>query len=90
MYTVDWGKQHFLSKGQGMGDGTQPSLEENRRPCTCSVVISGSTLLTVYLFVVFFYLAAFKRHYALRLAIAPEFFNCTYMCLFYICSGLLK
>ena len=34
----------------------------------------------------FFYLAAFKRHYALRLAIAPEFFNCSYMCLFYVCS----
>jgi len=25
-----------------------------------------------------FYLAAFKRHYALRLAIAPEFFYCSY------------
>jgi len=34
----------------------------------------------------FFYLAAFKRHYALRLAIAPEFFYCSYMCLFYVCS----
>ena len=33
-----------------------------------------------------FYLAAFKRHYALRLAIAPEFFYCSYMCLFYVCS----
>jgi len=28
--------------------------------------------------------------YALRLAIAPEFFYCCYMCLFYVCSGLLK
>jgi len=37
-----------------------------------------------------FYLAALKRHYALRLAIAPEFFYCSYMCLFYVCSGLLK
>ena len=33
-----------------------------------------------------FYLAAFKRHYALRLAIAPELFYCSYMCLFYVCS----
>jgi len=33
-----------------------------------------------------FYLAAFKRHYALRLAIAPEFFYCSYMCLFYVCA----
>ena len=31
-------------------------------------------------------LAAFKRHYALRLAIAPEFFYCSYMCLFYVCA----
>jgi len=28
-------------------------------------------------------LAAFKRHYALRLAIAPEFFYCSYMCLMF-------
>jgi len=34
--------------------------------------------------------AAFKRNYALRLAIAPEFFYCSYMCLFFVCSGLLK
>ena len=34
----------------------------------------------------FFYLAAFKRHYALRLAIASEFFYCSYMCLFYVCA----
>jgi len=38
----------------------------------------------------FFHLAAFTRHYALRLATAPEFFYCSYMCLFYVCSGLLK
>ena len=31
-----------------------------------------------------FYLAAFKRHYALRVAIAPEFLYCSYMCLFYV------
>ena len=37
-----------------------------------------------------FYMAAFKRHYAFRLAIAPEFFYCSYMCLYYVCSGLLK
>ena len=43
-------------------------------------------LLTVYLYFVVFYLAAFKRHYALRLAIAPEFFYCSYMCLFYVCA----
>jgi len=48
--------------------------------------ISGFTLLTVYLYFVFFYLAAFKRHYALHLAIAPEFFYCSYLCLFYVCS----
>jgi len=29
--------------------------------------ISGSTLLTIYLYLVTFYQAAFKRHYALRL-----------------------
>ena len=34
-------------------------------------------LLTVYLYLVNFYLAAFKRHYALHLAIAPEFFCCS-------------
>ena len=57
----------------------------------CSVFyISGFALLTVYLYLVIFYLAAFKRHYALRLAIAPEFFYCSYTCLFYVCSGLLK
>ena len=44
----------------------------------------------IFVFSEFFYLAAFKRHYALRLAIAPEFFYCSYMCLFYVCSGLLK
>jgi len=33
-----------------------------------------------------FYLAAFKSHYALRLAIAPEFFYYSYMCLFYMCA----
>jgi len=33
-----------------------------------------------------FYLAAFKRHYAIRLVIAPEFFYCYYMCLFYVCA----
>jgi len=38
------------------------------------------------LYWVIFYLAAFKRHYALRLAIAPEFFYCSYMCLFYVCA----
>ena len=43
---------------------------------------SGFTLLTVYLYFVFFYLAAFKRHYALRLAIAPEFFYCSYIAYF--------
>ena len=48
--------------------------------------ISAFTLLTVYLYFVFFYLAAFKKHYALRLAIAPEFFHCSYMCLFYVCA----
>ena len=43
--------------------------------------------ITDCVFVFFiFYLAAFKRHYALRLAIAPEFFYCSYMCLFYVCS----
>ena len=54
--------------------------------------ISGSTLLTVglYLYLVTFYLVAFKRHYALRLAIAPGFFYCSYICIFYVCSGLLK
>ena len=32
-------------------------------------------------------MAAFKTHYALRLAIAPEFFYCcSYMCLFYVCA----
>ena len=38
------------------------------------------------LYLVFFYLAAFKRHYSLRLAIAPEFLCCSYMCLFYVCA----
>jgi len=33
-----------------------------------------------------FYLAVCKRHYALRLEIAPEFFYCSYMCLFYACA----
>ena len=47
---------------------------------TCCFYISGFTLLAVYLYLVFFYL--FKRHYALRLAIAPEFFYCSYMRLF--------
>ena len=47
------------------------------------------TLLTVYLYFVLFYLAAFKRHDALRLAIAPEFFYCSYVCLC-VFSGLLK
>ena len=28
----------------------------------------------IFVFCNFFYLAAFKRHYALRLAIVPEFF----------------
>ena len=36
----------------------------------------------LYLYFAFFTMAAFKRHYALRLAIAPEFFYCSYMCLF--------
>jgi len=44
----------------------------------------------IFVFCNFFYLAAFKRHYALRLAIVPEFFYCFDMCLFYVCSGLLK
>ena len=56
----------------------------------CSVFIylglQNFTLLTVYLYFVFFYLAAFKRHYALRLAIAPEFFYCSYMSLFCVCA----
>ena len=39
----------------------------------------------VFVFCIF-YLAAFKRHYALHLAIAPEFFYCSYLCLFYVCS----
>ena len=34
----------------------------------------------------FFYLAAFKTHYALRLAIASEFFYCSYVYLFYVCA----
>jgi len=38
----------------------------------------------VFVFCIF-YMAAFKRHYALRLAIASEFFYCSYMCLFYVC-----
>jgi len=46
--------------------------------------ISGFTLLSVYLYLVFFYLAAYKRHYAFRLTIALEFFYCSYMCLFYV------
>ena len=50
------------------------------------IYINGFTLLTVYLYFVIFYLAAFKRHYALRLAKAPEFFYCFYMCLFYACA----
>jgi len=33
-----------------------------------------------------FYLVAFKRHYSLRLAIAPEFLCCSYMRLFYVCA----
>jgi len=57
----------------------------------CSVLcISGFSLLTVYLYLVIFYLAAFKRHHAFRLAIAPEFFCSSYICLFYACSKLLK
>ena len=32
-----------------------------------------------------FYLAAFKKHYALRLAIAPEFFYC-FICAYFICA----
>ena len=34
--------------------------------------ISGFTLLTIFVFSIF-YLAAFTRHFALRLAITPEF-----------------
>jgi len=33
-----------------------------------------------------FYLAAFKRHCALCLTIAPDFFYCSYMCLLYVCA----
>jgi len=39
----------------------------------------------IFVFIIF-YLAAFKRHYTLRLATAPEFFYCFYMCLFYVCA----
>ena len=46
--------------------------------------IIGFTLLTVYLYLVF-YLAAFKRHYALRLAVAPEFFI-VLICAYFMCA----
>ena len=57
----------------------------------CSVFIYLG--LHYRLYICIFYLAAFKRHYALHLAIAPEFCYCSYrgpMCLFYVCSGLLE
>jgi len=56
----------------------------------CSVFIYLYLDYLLYICICIFYLAAFKRHYALRLAIAPEFFYCSYMSLFYVCSGLLK
>ena len=44
----------------------------------------------VFVFCVFFYMAAFKRHYALRLAIAPEFIYCLHVLILSVFSGLLK
>jgi len=44
----------------------------------------------IFVFSNFFYLAAFKRHHAFRLGIAPEFFCSSYICLFYACSKLLE
>jgi len=67
-------------------DRIHPAFHRQTRESNVCFYISGFTLLTVYLYFVFFYLAAFKRHYALRLAIAPEFFYCSYMCLFYVCA----
>ena len=47
--------------------------------------------MTVYLYLVFFYLAAFKRHYALRLDIAPDFLTVLpAMLILCVCSGLMK
>jgi len=65
--------------------GTRPSRASS---ITCRL---NSDLIWIYItncIFVFsiFYLAAFKRHYALRLAIPPEFFYCFYMCLFYVCA----
>ena len=77
-----------IKYGRGWG-GARISLSRGSvlsREYFPSSYISGFTLLTVYLYFVFLYLAAFKRHYALRLAIAPEFFYGSYMCLFYVCS----
>ena len=51
----------------------------------CSVFIHLCLHYWLCICILFFYMAAFKRHYALRLAIAPEFL-CSYMFLFYVCS----
>ena len=41
-------------------------------------------MVTEYLYLVIFYLAAFKRHYALHLAIAPEFFKIVFICAYFM------
>ena len=81
-------KKSFVKSGRALWIGHYRTIYW--RPIMCSVFIYldlQCTLLTVgYLYLLFFYLAAFKRHYTLRFAIAPEFFYCFYMCLFYVCA----
>jgi len=55
-----------------------------RIACIRPVYIWAYITDCIFVFCIF-YPAAFKRHYALRLSIAPEFFYCSYMCLFYVC-----
>jgi len=77
-------KQYFLFK------------TESTYGTYCFYLLSGSTLLNVYLYLVnFFYLTGVTAINWLidsftHSIVAPEFFCCSYMWLFYVCSELLK